>query len=110
MFLKDKITVEDAAAITLRLKTGADLAKKLDTSPAYVNAVLRGQNVKRIKGTIYAARLAASDLRQARLEYRTEAAKLVYANIITVEQACQRTGATSRTIYRHIAALRNEPA
>jgi hypothetical protein len=108
--IKARITAKDAADITLRLKSGATLARELGSSPAYVNAVLRNQTVKRIKGPQYAARQAASVLRQARLEYRTEVARLVHAGSITMEQACQRTGATSRTIFRHLAEVRNESA
>jgi HD superfamily phosphodiesterase len=109
MPLKDKITAKDAAAITLRLKSGADLAKELGTSPAYINAVLRRNDVKRIKGPVSASRAQAKADKDARIAHRTQVAKDLAENKVTMEEACRLTQATSRTMFRYLAEARREP-
>lgn len=109
MPIKDQITAKNAAAITLRLKSGAALAKELGTSPAYINTVLRNNSVKRIKGPLYAARLQAKADKDARIAHRTEVAKNLADNKITMQEACHVTQATSRTMFRYLAEARNEP-
>lgn len=98
--LLKRITPRDLTDYINRRLTSADIAKMYSVSRVYVTRNLPKRaytNQKEYK----------QKLRDTRREYRDQLARQIQAKQFTVEEAAKTAGCSTRTMFRHLAGVKN---
>lgn len=99
--LSERISELDLRDYIIRRLSTKDIAKMYGVTPSYVTRSLPPRAYKNQK--VY-----KSGLRKAREEYRNSLASRVDKKELTIKAAAKQAGCSVRTMFRHLAATRDE--